>query len=316
MSVLLIGGAGYIGGAITDLLLEEGHKNITVVDSLIYEDRYLKKGIKFINKDAYDFLDYVEDYNLVINLAAIVGDGACTVNADKTDRINLSFVKELTLKLNRYQHLIHFSSCSVYGINDNLLDESSGVNPLSLYADTKIKSEEIIKKSGRTSTIVRLGTVYGVGDSHSRLRFDLVANTLVAGAYYNKEISVFGGDQFRPLIHVKDVARAVIHLSKVLPSPFDGEIYNVSSQNTRICDLARQVRAHFNDCKINESDIPFEDKRNYKVLNTKLLSTGFKPKYTVDDGINELKELFDSGAIKDWTNPIYHNHKYLKSINF
>jgi nucleoside-diphosphate-sugar epimerase len=173
--VLIVGGAGYIGGFLTDVLRHE--YDVTVYDSLVYETRFLK-DIPFVNGDIRNtalLKRYLDESDIVIWLAAIVGDGACAVDPDLTLDINLRCVRWL---MDNYDGKIIFAStCSVYGANNNYLDETSGTCPLSLYATTKLDAEKaVLARPGNLA--FRLGTLYGVGDSHSRIRMDLVANVL------------------------------------------------------------------------------------------------------------------------------------------
>ena len=199
------------------------------------------------------------------------------------------------------------STCSVYGAQDKELDENSITNPLSLYAETKLNAEKCLKH--KNAIIFRLGTLFGVGDLYSRIRLDLVVNILTVRAHTEGEIKVFGGDQFRPLLHVKDVARAVL---MNLDSEHKG-IFNLQRQNVRIMDLAYQVRNHFPDMKIEHTDMPFQDTRNYRVSSNKAFETfGYKSIHSIDEGIEQLKFLVETRRIKDLSSPRYSNQAYLK----
>jgi nucleoside-diphosphate-sugar epimerase len=199
------------------------------------------------------------------------------------------------------------STCSVYGAQNVELNEASQTNPLSLYAETKLESEKILKH--KNAIIFRLGTLFGVGDLYSRIRLDLVVNILTVRAHVEGNISVFGGDQFRPLLHVKDVARAVV---MNLDNEHKG-IFNLARQNVRISDLAYQVRMHFPDIVIETTDMPFQDTRNYRVSGKKAEETfEFKSIHSVDEGIEELKFLVETKRIKDLKSPRYSNQAYLK----
>jgi nucleoside-diphosphate-sugar epimerase len=199
------------------------------------------------------------------------------------------------------------STCSVYGAQDKELTENSPTNPLSLYAETKLQAEKYLKH--KDAIIFRLGTLFGVGDLYSRIRLDLVVNILTVRAYMEDNISVFGGDQFRPLLHVKDVARAVLIN---LDSEHQG-VFNLARQNVRIMDLAYQIRMHFPDLVIEHTNMPFQDTRNYRVSAKKAEEVfGFKSIHSVDEGIEELKYLVETKRIKDLKSPRYSNQAYLK----
>ena len=205
--ILVVGGAGYVGGVIVDLLLSKKYYDVTVFDNLLYEDSY-RKNCNFISGDIRDKKFYkksLNKYDVIVWLAALVGDGACAINPGLTDEINFKTLKKLS-KIYK-KRIIFISTCSVYGAQNGFLDENSSVNPLSHYASSKLKCESILKN--KNSIIFRLGTLFGVSDNYSRIRMDLVVNTLSAKAFFEKKMSVFGGEQFRPLLHVKDVARAI-----------------------------------------------------------------------------------------------------------
>ncbi|MBI5808013.1 MAG: NAD-dependent epimerase/dehydratase family protein [Ignavibacteriales bacterium] len=305
-NVLIVGGAGYVGGAITDLILQSNY-NVRVYDALLYEDSF-RKPVDFVYGDVRDsekLLPHLKWADAVVWLAAIVGDGACALNPELTKSINQNAVGWLA---DNYDgRIIFMSTCSVYGAQDKELDESSPTNPLSLYAETKLNAEKYLKH--KNAIIFRLGTLFGVGDLYSRIRLDLVVNILTVRAYVEGKISVFGGDQFRPLLHVKDVARAVV---MNLETEHKG-IFNLARQNVRISDLAYQVRMHFPDLIIETTDMPFQDTRNYRVSSKKANDVfQFKSIHSIDEGIEELKYLVETKRIKDLKSPRYSNQAYLK----
>jgi len=305
-NVLIVGGAGYVGGAITDLILESNY-NVRVYDALIYEDSF-RKPVDFIYGDVRDhdkLIPQLEWADAVVWLAAIVGDGACQLNPSLTREINHESV--CWLADNFDGRIIFMSTCSVYGAQDKELDESSSTNPLSLYAETKLEAEQCLKH--KNAIIFRLGTLFGVGDLYSRIRLDLVVNILTVKAHTEGVIKVFGGDQFRPLLHVKDVARAVV---MNLETEHKG-VFNLQRQNVRIMDLAYQVRNHFPDIEIIHTDMPFQDTRNYRVSAGKAKDTfDYESIHSIDEGIGELKYLVETQRIKDLSSIRYSNVAYLK----
>lgn len=307
-NVLVVGGAGYVGGALTDQLAGTGHA-IRVYDSLVYEE-YYRKPVEFVLGDVRDWdrlgphLDWAD---VVVWLAALVGDGACSLDKELTKTINTGCV---ALLAERFRGRILFmSTCSVYGASDGLLDETSAVNPLSIYAETKLAAEKVL--AGRNAMMFRLGTLFGVGDTYSRIRMDLVVNVLTAKAFQYGRISVFGGDQYRPLLHVKDVATAIV---QNIETDHTG-IYNLHAVNVRITDLADQLRAHFPQLEVSKTDVKFQDNRNYRVTSDKAVSAfGFRPTNTVEDGIRELKTLFEQGRIRKIGLLRQSNHRFLKEL--
>lgn len=309
MKVLVVGGAGYVGGAVTDLLRERGYE-LRVFDALLYEESY-RKPVPFCYGDVRHrerLLPHLAWADAVVWLAALVGDGACALNPNITSEINNDGVKWLAENFDR--RIVFTSTCSVYGAQDHELDEAAPVSPLSIYAATKLEAEKHL--AAKDALVFRLGTLFGIGDKFSRLRMDLVVNTLTVRAARRGKIQVFGGDQFRPLLHVRDAARAIV---ENLSTPHTG-IYNLIRQNVRIVDLAYQIRNHFPDMQIESTPMHFQDARNYRVSGRKAARVlGFKAEVTIDDGISEIKELLDSNRLRDIDNPRYTNQTYLKMFN-
>jgi len=309
MKVLIVGGAGYLGGALTDILKNTPHE-ILVYDILLYEESY-RKQVPFVRGDVRDhdkLKKYLDWADLVVWLAALVGDPACTLNEQLTLDINKHAVEYL--KDHFHGRIIFISSCSIYGASDEILTETSPLNPLSLYAKTKLWGEEILK-SHPNVLIFRLGTLYGVSDQFSRIRFDLAVNTLTMRAALHKKISVFGGKQYRPLLHVCDAAEMI---TQVLDKPVTG-IYNLHSENTTILQVADRIKYFFPDVKVEITDVKFEDNRNYRVSSDKACADlGFNPKLTIDDGIQELKQLLEEERIKDSFTTRFSNYLYLKPL--
>lgn len=307
-NVLIVGGAGYVGGALTDLLMGSGHR-VKIYDSLVYEESY-RKPVELVRGDIRDWdrlspeLDWAD---VLVWLAAIVGDGACALNPDLTREINTRAVAMLT---DRFSGRILFTStCSVYGAADGLLNESSPLNPLSLYAKSKLAAESYLTTTN--AMIFRLGTLFGIGDTYSRVRMDLVVNLLTAKAVQYCKIGVWGGEQYRPLLHVKDAAAAI---AQNITAGHTG-IFNLHAVNIRIADLAERLRDHFPGLEVHRTSEKFQDNRNYRVTSEKAgAAFGFQPRSTVDDGIRELKALFDQGRMKRIDIARQSNHRFLRQL--
>lgn len=311
MNVLVVGGSGYVGGGVVDELLETTQHNVLVYDALLYEESY-RKDVDFVYGDVRDtekLSKYLNKADCVIWLAALVGDGACALNPEVTVQINQDSVQWLSE--NYDGRIIMMSTCSVYGAQEGILDENSKTAPLSVYAATKLKAESYLSK--KNAVIFRLGTLFGVGDRYSRIRLDLVVNTMTARAFHDGTIHVYGGEQFRPLLHVYDVARAI--KQNLDEDGFNG-VAILNNQNVRIIDLAYQVRNHFPDLEIVTKDVPMQDCRSYRVNNNlATFELGFRPVYSIDGGIAQLKYLFEENRIKDWKSARYTNQKYLSLFN-
>jgi len=305
MKVLVVGGAGYVGGGIVDKL-SHNHE-VTVYDSLVYETSY-RKNVNFILGDIreYDKLNKIlNDFDVVIWLAALVGDGACSINPELTFEINSESIKNLVNNFDK--RIVFLSTCSVYGAQDGVLTEESETNPLSEYASSKLLGEEYLKDSN--SIIFRLGTLFGISDQFSRVRLDLVVNILTAKALMEKKISVFGGDQWRPLLHVKDVANAI---DQTVDTSLNG-IYNLHYKNYKIIDIAEKIKEKIGDVEIDITPMSFEDARNYQVSSEKLeRESKFKAEIGLEQGIDEIYELILNNRIKDINDPRYSNQNFLK----
>jgi nucleoside-diphosphate-sugar epimerase len=306
MKVLIVGGAGYVGGGIVDLLSKDNE--VTVYDSLIYENSY-RKNVNFIFGDIRDYRkinNILKEYDAVIWLAALVGDGACAINPALTHEINSETVKNLVK--NFKGKIVFLSTCSVYGAQEGVLDENSVVNPLSEYASSKLVAEKYLEDAD--AIIFRLGTLFGVGDQFSRIRLDLVVNILTTKAYIDKKMSVFGGEQWRPLLHVKDVANAIGH---TLDTQTNG-IFNLHYKNFKIIEIANEIKNKMSDVEIETTPLPFQDARNYQVSSDKLKDvTGFEAAVDLSQGINEMHQLISSNRIKDINDPRYSNQNFLQT---
>ena len=306
MKILVVGGAGYVGGGIVDTLSKKNE--ITVYDSLIYESAF-RKDVNFIYGDIRDYKkinSILNNFDAVVWLAALVGDGACSINPTLTHEINSETVKNLVKNFNG--KIIFLSTCSVYGAQEGVLDENSEVNPLSEYASSKLIAEKYLEESD--AIIFRLGTLFGISDQFSRIRLDLVVNILTTKALVDKKMSVFGWDQWRPLLHVKDVANAIEHN---ISSDTKG-IFNLHYKNFKIIEIAEKIKEKIPDVSIETTPLPFQDARNYQVSSDKLKrETGFEASIELTQGIEEMYNLISSNRIKDINDPRYSNQNFLQT---
>jgi nucleoside-diphosphate-sugar epimerase len=303
MKVLVTGGAGYVGGWLTNQAVLAGH-DVRVYDKLLYEDSYLK-DIDFHYGDILDIESlkpHLEWADTVIFLAGFVGDPACALNPDLTMKTNVTAVQNL---VNNFDGQIIFpSTCSVYGAQDGELTEESSVSPLSLYAESKIHAEKILMESGRQTLIFRLGTLFGLSDEFARLRVDLVLNVLTIRAVLENKMSVFGGKQYRPLLHVRDVATAMVPQIGTNASG----LYNLHTVNTTIIDLAHQIKTIVPSAELEITESSFQDARNYMVSSERARTElGFQPLYTPDEGIAEVAKLIKQRRITDVNLPRFSN---------
>lgn len=310
MRVLVIGGSGYIGGAVTDIL-QKKKVDFTVYDNLLYEQHYLKP-VDFVAGDVRDtakLKKLLPRYTHVIWLAAIVGDPACQIRPQLTTAINHTAVEWLAK--NFKGRIVFLSTCSVYGENAVEADEDAAPNPLSHYAKTKLAAEKSLANSN--ALIFRLGTVFGISDAFARLRMDLAVNYMTARAVNKGALSIFGGTQWRPFIHVRNVAEAVVN---ALDKKATG-IYNLATQNLQIKDLGKEI-ARITKCKILYEDIKFQDQRNYYVSTKKAKRAGllrFEKVLPIAFGVQQIRDVVSSGRVTYTDADIYYNERHIANLN-
>ena len=320
-NILITGGAGYIGSVLIRKLLEKGY-NVKVVDKLLFGNNSIKDlfnnlNFKFIQADILDS-DFMSkslfNIDAVVNLAAIVGEAACLSRKDlalKTNYLGSVYLVRLCKSFG-IKRFIQASTCSAYGQqdNNNVVPEPSRLFPVDFYGETKIYAErEIIKlmDDNFNPTILRFSTVYGLSP---RMRFDLVVNTLTKKAIKDKEIFIFGGEQWRPLVHVDDVVNSIILALEAPLSKIGNQIFNVGSntENYLISQVGEMVKEYIPDVEIKTLQ-GIEDKRSYKVDFTKIEKVlNFKNQKRVKDGIIEIRDAINSSRFPDLENKIYYNH--------
>jgi nucleoside-diphosphate-sugar epimerase/CBS domain-containing protein len=324
--ILIVGGAGFIGSVLASKLLKKKYQ-ITILDKLIYDHKIIKKKFKdsknlnFVLGDICDLntqIKIIKGIDIVVYLAEIVGDPACSAKPE--DALKTNYLSVLSFA-NLCSHLaiekfIYTSSCSVYGLNksNKLLNEKSNLNPVSHYARIKIMSEKALLSSANNNfkpTILRLGTVFGPS---KRMRFDLVVNTMSKFAYFNNKIDIHGGKQWRPNIHVEDVADGIISIIKARKQSVGNQIFNLSNDklNLQIIEIAKKVKKIFKNVKLNVI-ISSTDSRNYKVSSKKIKNKiGFVAKRSMENALKEIRNMFKSKKIKNPNNKIYNNLLSLK----
>ena len=324
-SVLVIGGAGYIGSALLPKLLAEGYR-VRVLDLFLYGTNPIASVLDhpelqivradFRRVDA--LVAGMQGVDHLVHLGGIVGDPACAIDEDLTIDVNLAATRLIgeVAKGNGIKHFVFASTCSVYGAADDLLTENSALNPLSLYARSKVASEKLLLEMADdrfTPIIVRFGTIHGLS---GRTRFDLVVNLLSAKAVFEDCITVFGGDQWRPFLHVDDAADAVAQLL-CLPPRRGAEIFNVgsNSENYTIAQVGEIIKRIVPEAELVVEPVG-HDRRDYRVSFSKInRMIGFKPKWTVEDGVRQVVSAIRAGEISDYRDAHYSNERYLHEIN-
>ena len=296
-SVLITGGAGYLGSVLAEVLLDNGY-SVTVFDNLMYKQTSLLHlcnidGFKFIKGDVTNkkqFLPQIVNHDIIIPLAAIVGAPACDANKNLATAINYEQIQFIVDKLRPSQKLLMPNTNSQYGSSDSIITEESPFNPLSHYAITKCKAEEYIMDWGN-GICLRLATVFG---SSPRMRTDLLVNDFVYKTITDGCLVLFQSHFKRNYIHVRDIAYTFMHCIKNY-NELNGEVFNVglSDANLNKRELAETIKNYFPNLVIIENEFSTDkDNRNYIVSNDKLEATGWKPKYTIEDGIEELMSAY------------------------
>jgi len=322
-SVLIIGGAGYIGSVLSDKLIRMGYK-VKVLDLLIYGKEpisYLTNGnFSFTRGDCRDqktVESVLGGIDAVIHLAEIVGDPACQINESFTIDTNYAatqMIVESCVK-RKIRRFIFASSCSVYGHSDEEVEEESGLNPVSLYARCKIESEKAIQSfdfNRFCPTIMRLATVHG---KSFRQRFDLVVNLLVIKALAEKRIQIFGGEQWRPFISVQDVCYGFIKALQAPSKLVKNQIFNLgdSRENYQLKQIGDIIGEMIPQVKV-ETLSAQTDNRNYRVNFDKIRSIlGFTVEHKLRDTVRDISTAYElEKRFRDYTESRFHNVLALK----
>lgn len=322
--ILVIGGGGYIGSALVPLLLREQYR-VRVLDVMLFGDAPLAKFLHHPNLQLVrgDFRNIetvyqsMEGIDAVVHLGGIVGDPACKLDENLTVDINLISTRVIAevAKSRDVRRFIFASTCSVYGASDEWLDERSETRPLSLYGRTKVASERVLMEMGNggfAPVILRFATIYGLS---GRTRFDLVVNLLTARARLDGEITIHGGNQWRPFVHVEDAARGVLAALAAPHEVVAHQIFNVGSdeQNYTITQIGEFVQQRVHDARI-VVEAESVDPRNYRVSFRKIHQhLDYVPQWSLNDGIQQVLEAIATGEIADYEDPRYSNAKYLSA---
>jgi nucleoside-diphosphate-sugar epimerase len=320
--VLVVGGAGYIGSLLVERLLQIGYK-VRVLDALLYGKEPLRpvqnlSDFQLMVGDCRNVQDVVRaarGVDAIIDLAAIVGDPACEQDRDAALEINYGATRMMieVAKGHGIGRFLFASSCSVYGATEHEVNEQSNVNPISLYAQTKVDSERALLAAAGDEfhpTILRFATVFGLG---YRPRFDLVVNLLSARAKQDGKITIYNGQQWRPFIHVRDVVEAILLSLEAPVRCVSGEVFNVGDRNLNhtLQGIAEIIQEVFPGTTVEQ--VANSDLRNYRVNFDKIRNRlGFEGRYSIRQGVEELSGAFDERLIHDYKDLRYHNQRYLE----
>ena len=297
--ILVTGGAGYIGSVLVPALLREGFE-VCVLDNFMYAPNSLleccgNRGFSVIRGDCRDrstLQKGIKDADYIIPLAALVGAPICAADATAAVSVNRDAIKLLLELRGKEQRIILPNSNSGYGIGQpgKHCTEESPLRPISLYGQTKVQAEQATLEAGNAATF-RLATVFGPSP---RMRVDLLVNDFVYRAVNDRTVVVFEGHAKRNFIHVRDVARAFLHVLENFEQ-MKNEAYNVglSDANLSKLELCAEIKKQLPGFVFMEAPIGEDpDKRDYIVSNEKIEATGYKPQFSLGDGIRELIKVY------------------------
>jgi len=317
--ILITGGAGYIGSILTQELLAAGH-SVRVLDCLLHSGEGLlgvwtHPHFEFLRGDVTNAANRkaaLKDVESVVHLAAIVGDPACKKQPDLARAVNEEASCRLIDEAGKSaKNFVFVSTCSNYGISDpaQLASEESPLNPVSLYAETKVAVERYLLRSpahGITSSVLRLATVYGVSP---RMRFDLTVNEFARDAALNKKLVVYGELHWRPYVHVHDVVRAIVRLLETPEAVRRGQVFNVgrTQENYQKLTLCQLLQKRFPALPV-EYVKTGPDPRSYRVSFEKISKIlGYETLHDVTGGLNEVIALVQKGTLINLDDPRWRN---------
>lgn len=321
-NIFITGGAGYVGAVLVPYLLRKNY-NITVLDLMIYGEKVLPKhpNLKSIKGDIRDqalLKKLIPGNDIVIHLACISNDPSFELNPDLGKSINLDAFRPLVeiSKTSGVKRFIYASSSSVYGIKEELdVHEDIPLDPLTDYSRFKADCEKILsdyQANNFTTVTIRPATVCGFSP---RQRLDVVVNILSNLAYHKREISIFGGDQLRPNIHIADMAAAYLVLITAPKEKIAGKIFNAGYENQPVRQLAETVKEVIGD-DVKLVTTPTDDNRSYHISSKKIKQElGFVPAHTIKEAVQDLCVAFDKGLLPNsLDDELYFNIKRMQNI--
>jgi len=328
--VLVVGGAGYVGSVLTEELLEQGYA-VKILDRLYYGEgglREIRDRVELVVGDMRTLgPEVLEGVDAVVNVGGLSNDPTAEYNPQANHEMNTvasvklaEFCKKCGVR--RYAFA---STCSIYdrGVGDDekdiLQDETSEVVPRAAYSRSKYDAERLLLEMADNDfcpVILRKGTIYGF--SH-RMRYDLVVNTFVKFALTQGYLSLhYGGEMWRPLVDVRDVARAYVLAIQVGEKRVNGQIFNISYRNYRISELALRVREGLRQAGVDAEirpDYGYKGVRSYRVSTEKVeRELGFRPKIGVEDSVTDMVDKIRQYGYDDFDNPRYYNIRWMRLL--
>lgn len=324
-NILIPGGAGYVGSVLVPKLLSKGY-HVTVLDLYIYGEDVLNEvkehpNLEQIKGDIRDrkLLEKVISHtDTVIHLACISNDPSYELNPELGKSINydafLNIVK--ISKDSGVKRFIYASSSSVYGIKDEEnVTEELALKPLTDYSRYKVMCEEVLMREQSEEfigVVIRPATVCGYSP---RMRLDLTVNILTVQAINKGKITVLGGSQKRPNIHIDDITDYYVELVNIPKEKIAGKIFNAGYENYPVIEIAKMVKEIIGE-NVNIEIVPTNDNRSYHISSEKIKrELGFEPKKTIKNAVLDIKNAFETGKIKDWQETNYYNVRKMKLID-
>lgn len=324
MNILITGGAGYVGAVLVPKLLENGY-HVTVLDWYIYGENVLQhhphltqikgdiRNIKLVKQA-------LQNIDAVLHLACISNDPSFDLNPSLGKSVNYDATIQLVdLAISHgVSRIVYVSSSSVYGVKrESEVTEELSLAPLTDYSKYKAMCEKyLLQKNGQgfSVLIIRPATVCGYSP---RLRLDLTVNMLTMQALVNRKISVFGGSQYRPNIHIADITNLYVNALKYPDEKIAGNVYNAGYQNLTLLEIARLIKKALQDPEIQIETSPTDDLRSYRISSQKIKKElGFEPSLTIKDAVLDLQQAYHEGKIPHaFSNDLYYNLKTLKRTN-
>ncbi|MBN2303283.1 MAG: NAD(P)-dependent oxidoreductase [Anaerolineae bacterium] len=327
MHVLITGGAGYIGSLLTGKLLYDGHR-VTIVDKLMFGGDAL---LAYMNHPNFQFryadltetrvTPFIGDADAVVHLPAIVGFPACqSVGRGVAWRYNVEVTQEVFADAEAagVKRFVFASTYSNYGIaeTDDMVTEKSALRPQSLYAETKIASEEFLLEQAQTShcvpVLLRFATLFGISP---RTRFDLIVNQFVLEALTQRKLIIYQRGYARSFVHVYDITRAIEMVLEASQDVVGGEIFNVGSEDGNYTkdQIVALVQKHIPSVEVQYKDLSFGgDMRDIRVSFEKIRTMlGFTPTISVEDGVIEVRDAIQTGLVG---NPLADRHRNARFI--
>ena len=302
--IYITGGAGYVGAVLVPRLLDEGYV-VTVLDLMLYGEHVLRPhpqltAIKGDIRDSPLLKETIPGNDAVIHLACISNDPSFELNPELGKSINLDAFSPLVeiSKAGGIKRFIYASSSSVYGVKKGIaVHEGVSLDPLTDYSKFKADCEAILadfQSPEFTTVTIRPATVCGYSP---RQRLDVVVNILTNLAFHKREISVFGGEQLRPNIHIADMVDAYLVLLRAPREEIAGEVFNVGFENQSVLELAETVQRVIGD-DVKLVATPTNDNRSYHIASRKIAERlGFVPSHTIEEAVEDLKDAFETGLL-------------------